>query len=61
MTRYGATRPLNVHIQRLRLKLGEARDYIDTVIGIGYGFVNLKRYANNKGMPVGASSTQLEA
>jgi len=40
---YGESRTLNVHVQRLRLKLGDARDYIDTVIGVGYRFVKPQR------------------
>jgi DNA-binding response OmpR family regulator len=53
---YGETRTLNVHIQRLRLKLGEARDYIDTVIGVGYRFVKPPRDQGEVGPQPGAES-----
>ena len=36
---YGDTRTLDVHIRRLRQKLGECGDCIETVIGVGYRFV----------------------
>jgi len=36
---YGDTRTLDVHIRRLRQKLGDCGDCIETVIGIGYRFV----------------------
>src|SRR5215203_5627459 len=36
---YGDTRTLDVHIRRLRQKLGEGGECIETVIGIGYRFV----------------------
>jgi len=35
---YGDTRTLDVHIRRLRQKLGECGDCIETVIGVGYRF-----------------------
>ena len=35
---YGDTRTLDVHIRRLRHKLGACADCIETVIGIGYRF-----------------------
>jgi DNA-binding response OmpR family regulator len=35
---YGDQRTLDVHIRRLRLKLGACGDCIETVIGIGYRF-----------------------
>jgi DNA-binding response OmpR family regulator len=35
---YGDTRTLDVHIRRLRQKLGDCGDCIETVIGIGYRF-----------------------
>jgi two-component system, OmpR family, alkaline phosphatase synthesis response regulator PhoP len=36
---YGESRTVDVHIRRIRQKLGEgADDYIDTVIGVGYRF-----------------------
>ncbi len=33
------TRSIDAHIRRLRLKLGAARDHVETVVGIGYRFV----------------------
>src|SRR3712207_6542156 len=36
---YGDTRTLDVHIRRLRSKLGACGDSIDTVVGVGYRFV----------------------
>ncbi|HEX8923079.1 MAG TPA: response regulator transcription factor, partial [Pyrinomonadaceae bacterium] len=36
---YGDTRTLDVHIRRLRQKLGSCSDCIETVIGVGYRFV----------------------
>ena len=35
---YGDTRTLDVHIRRLRAKLGACGDSIETVIGVGYRF-----------------------
>ncbi len=39
---YGDTRTLDVHIRRLRSKLGECDNCIETVVGIGYRFVTSK-------------------
>lgn len=36
---YGDTRTLDVHIRRVRAKLGECADSIETVVGVGYRFV----------------------
>ncbi len=36
---YGDTRTLDVHIRRLRQKLGAGGDCIETVVGVGYRFV----------------------
>lgn len=33
------TRSIDAHIRRLRLKLGAARNHIETVVGLGYRFV----------------------
>jgi DNA-binding response OmpR family regulator len=33
------TRSVDAHIRRLRLKLGPARDHVETIVGIGYRFV----------------------
>ena len=35
---YGDTRTLDVHIRRLRQKLGDCGECIETVIGVGYRF-----------------------
>ncbi|HKO99915.1 MAG TPA: response regulator transcription factor [Pyrinomonadaceae bacterium] len=39
---YGDARTLDVHIRRLRQKLGECGDCIETVVGVGYRFVGCK-------------------
>jgi len=39
---FGDTRTLDVHIRRLRQKLGDCGNYIETVIGTGYRFSGLK-------------------
>jgi DNA-binding response OmpR family regulator len=36
---YGDTRTLDVHIRRLRQKLGACANSIETVVGVGYRFV----------------------
>jgi DNA-binding response OmpR family regulator len=36
---YGDARTLDVHIRRLRQKLGDCGDCIETVVGIGYRFI----------------------
>ena len=36
---YGDTRTLDVHVRRLRQKLGDCGDCIETVIGVGYRFL----------------------
>ena len=33
------TRSIDAHIRRLRLKLGPAREHVETVVGLGYRFV----------------------
>jgi DNA-binding response OmpR family regulator len=35
---YGDTRTLDVHIRRLRSKLGTCADSIETLVGVGYRF-----------------------
>ena len=39
---FGDTRTLDVHIRRLRQKLGDCGNCIETVVGIGYRFTNCK-------------------
>jgi two-component system, OmpR family, alkaline phosphatase synthesis response regulator PhoP len=39
---YGDTRTLDVHIRRLRQKLGLCGGCIETVVGVGYRFVGCK-------------------
>ena len=39
---FGDTRTLDVHIRRLRQKMGECGSSIETVVGIGYRFVGCK-------------------
>ena len=45
---YGDTRTLDVHIRRLRAKLGDCGDSIETVIGVGYRFVGCAAAAGEK-------------
>ena len=42
---YGDARTLDVHIRRLRQKLGDCGDCIETVVGVGYRFVGCGRQA----------------
>ncbi len=37
---FGDTRTLDVHIRRLRQKLNECADHIETVVGVGYRFTS---------------------
>ena len=39
---FGDTRTLDVHIRRLRQKLGVCGNCIETVVGVGYRFIELK-------------------
>ncbi|MDM7922399.1 MAG: response regulator transcription factor, partial [Pyrinomonadaceae bacterium] len=39
---FGDTRTLDVHIRRLRQKMGDAGSVIETVVGVGYRFVGTK-------------------
>ncbi len=39
---FGDTRTLDVHIRRLRQKLGDCGSCIETVVGVGYRFVGFK-------------------
>jgi len=39
---FGDTRTLDVHIRRLRQKLGDCGSCIETVVGIGYRFIEVK-------------------
>lgn len=45
---YGDTRTLDVHIRRLRQKLGACGDSIETVVGVGYRFVGMKSKAEGE-------------
>ena len=36
-----STRTVDAHVKRLREKMGSARDYIETVRGVGYRFAGL--------------------
>ncbi len=42
---YGDARTLDVHIRRLRQKLGDCGHCIETVVGVGYRFVGCQRAA----------------
>lgn len=46
---YGDTRTLDVHIRRLRSKLGACDEAIETVVGVGYRFVGCSKL-NKAGM-----------
>ena len=46
---YGDTRTLDVHIRRLRSKLGACGDCIETVVGVGYRFTGCS--AGSEGRP----------
>ena len=46
---YGDTRTLDVHIRRLRQKLGACGDCIETVVGVGYRFVGCAKETTNDG------------
>jgi len=43
---YGDARTLDVHIRRLRQKLGGCGDCIETVVGVGYRFIGCKGMAD---------------
>ena len=45
---YGDTRTLDVHIRRLRSKLGTCGDSIETVVGVGYRFVGCPARAGSQ-------------
>ncbi|MCA1636276.1 MAG: response regulator transcription factor [Acidobacteria bacterium] len=45
---YGDTRTLDVHIRRLRQKLGACGDSIETVVGVGYRFKGCTEKAVNR-------------
>jgi DNA-binding response OmpR family regulator len=46
---YGDSRTLDVHIRRLRQKLGDCADCIETVVGVGYRFVGCPSKAAGEG------------
>ena len=39
---FGDTRTLDVHIRRLRQKMGDCGNVIETVVGVGYRFIGVK-------------------
>lgn len=41
---YGDVRTLDVHIRRLRQKLGECGNCIETVVGVGYRFIGCSKF-----------------
>jgi DNA-binding response OmpR family regulator len=50
---YGESRTVDVHIRRIRKKLGPgAEDYIDTVIGVGYRFKAVKSTSESMALAV---------
>ena len=46
---YGDARTLDVHIRRLRLKLGECGDCIETEVGVGYRFTGCSKKSASSG------------
>lgn len=44
---YGDARTLDVHIRRLRQKLGKCGDCIETVVGVGYRFIGCSANSRN--------------
>jgi len=44
---YGDARTLDVHIRRLRQKLGACGDCIETVVGVGYRFLGCQAASSN--------------
>jgi DNA-binding response OmpR family regulator len=46
---FGDTRTLDVHIRRLRQKLGACGDAIETVVGVGYRFAGMKSKDEEQG------------
>lgn len=44
---YGGTRTVDVHIRRLRAKLGDQESLISTVRGVGYGFARAHEEGND--------------
>jgi two-component system phosphate regulon response regulator PhoB len=42
-----STRTVDAHVKRLREKLGDARDYVETVRGVGYRFADAPELAVN--------------
>lgn len=46
---YGDARTLDVHIRRLRQKLGDCGGCIETVVGVGYRFTGCANAATNEG------------
>lgn len=53
---YGGTRTVDVHIRRLRAKLGDHESLIDTVRGVGYGFARTTDSADTAPPPDSPSS-----
>ena len=45
-----ATRTVDAHVKRLREKIGAARDYIETVRGVGYRFAETPLGAASEGI-----------
>ena len=46
---FGDTRTLDVHIRRLRQKLGACGDAIETVVGVGYRFAGMREERRDEG------------
>ncbi|HKS28408.1 MAG TPA: response regulator transcription factor [Pyrinomonadaceae bacterium] len=55
---YGDTRTLDVHIRRLRQKLGACGDAIETVVGVGYRFIGCSSVRSDEERQYAAGSAQ---
>jgi len=53
---YGDSRTLDVHIRRLRQKLGECGECVETVVGVGYRFVGCPPRKTNTDTPAPAET-----
>lgn len=56
-THFGSLRTVDTHVRRLRAKLGDAADYIETVRGVGYRFLS---DAPGDAAPDGADPDELD-
>jgi DNA-binding response OmpR family regulator len=54
---YGDTRTLDVHIRRLRSKLGTCADSIETLVGVGYRFTGCSTLTGDRSSSAAADPT----